>query len=48
MDVTDYDVISTQSLGELVKMVRAAIREGWTPLGGVSMSEGTYLQAIVK
>ncbi len=56
-NVKDYKVETGKDSNELLDKVIADIRQGWTPIGGVSVatevdSEGnkfyTYAQALVK
>ena len=36
--VDDYQVLQSEDLDELEKLVRAEIKSGWLPLGGISMT----------
>ena len=51
--VTEYSIIESGNPGSLVKIMHAAMDEGWEPIGGVtvisSAISGTrYLQSIIK
>jgi hypothetical protein len=36
--VTDYTIVSDASELGLINRVRAAMRDGWTPIGGISVT----------
>jgi hypothetical protein len=38
----------TKALEKLIREVNAAIAEGWEPLGGISCSETSLFQAMIK
>lgn len=50
----EYMVVEAYSKFELEKRVKTAIKGGWTPIGGVSISNSnthsslTYVQAMVR
>jgi hypothetical protein len=43
-----YEVIYGKDLPALEEAVNEKLRIGWKPLGGVAMSEGHYLQAMIR
>lgn len=51
-----YQVIDAKGAGILVDLVNVAIKDGWKPIGGVSVSTSTdqgntrevYAQALIK
>lgn len=49
MRVTDYTILTSTSLKGLVDGVRDLLRQGWQPLGGVSVEPSPrFAQAMVK
>ena len=36
-DMTDYEVVTSRTIGELQDRVRKMMREGYVPLGGIAM-----------
>jgi len=44
--VIAYMVIEAASREELESAVKDALRKGWQPLGGVSVSDGKFFQAM--
>ena len=50
--ITDYQILKYSQIGYLESEVANAIKEGWQPLGGVSVClyryDNEYSQAIVK
>ena len=34
--INEYDVITTSTEAELIKLVNERIKEGWRPLGGIN------------
>lgn len=56
MIYTDYNILTTEFVQELAELVRAAIKEGWQPIGGPFILGDplrpthmvTFCQAMVK
>jgi hypothetical protein len=47
--IVEYRVVSVVSVSKLQEAVGLYMKEGWQPLGGVSISTGSgYAQALVK
>ena len=46
--IIDYGTSGSNDLDTLDEYVKARIATGWQPLGGVSLSNGYALQAMVK
>lgn len=46
-NVIDYEIVSG-SESYVVKMVRNKIKDGWTPIGSVSIEGATFAQSMVK
>lgn len=47
--VTEYGIISEQSIEKLVKKVTGFIGKGWQPLGGAnSYGNGLFIQTLVR
>jgi hypothetical protein len=46
--ISEYLVVSVSSVKELQQAIEVHMKEGWQPLGGVSISTGGYAQALVK
>jgi Domain of unknown function (DUF1737) len=45
----EYTVVRTESASSLAKEVNKLIKDGWKPLGGITVSPGGhYLQAMIK
>lgn len=42
-----YCVIEESTIAELEKRVMASMTIGWVPQGGVTFSEGVYIQAMI-
>ncbi len=47
MEIKSYRVIVRDNLDDLVKDVAEAIKDGYEPLGGISLSEISIGQALV-
>jgi len=41
-----YNLVIASSLSELITNTNEAIEHGYTPIGGVCVSDGLYIQAI--
>lgn len=57
MKATEYEVVMSISLSELIEIVNNSIKDGWQPLGGITVNNESvhddsitpnYYQAIVK
>lgn len=46
--ITDYDIVCDGEMSGLKKEVRALMRLGWQPVGGVSYSNNYFYQAVTK
>ncbi len=42
-EIIDYQLIKSQSVGDLTRSVSGEIRNGWQPFGGVSSASTTYM-----
>lgn len=57
MNIVEYKVITAQAMGvlnpaktgtSLAHFVNEAIKDGWVPLGGVTLYNNLLFQAVVK
>ncbi len=46
--MTEYRIIHHHNLAEFQRLVSAAMADGWDPRGGVAVSNGEYVQALVR
>lgn len=44
----DYKILESGGYLSLEKNVKLHIRQGWTPLGGISILDGKFYQAMIK
>ena len=42
-----YILVQNSSIGQLIAEVNLFLVQGWLPLGGISVSNGQYTQALV-
>jgi len=48
MKVIDYRIIGETTPGELESDIRAMLKKGWQPIGGVCVVDARCYQAVVK
>lgn len=50
MQIEDYAILSNKSKTGLSDAVKALLKDGWTPQGGVTVNSNydEYIQALVK
>jgi len=44
----DYDIIEANGRNAIIKLIRVAIAEGWSPIGGVIKTANWYEQTVVR
>ncbi len=47
-DVAEYDVVIENDTAKLKDVTQSKIKEGWQPLGGLTVQGDNFFQAIVK
>ena len=45
---SQYKAMEGSSVSDLEEKVNGAIRDGWQPVGGISVYEAKYVQAVAK